>query len=230
MIQCPECGREISGKAKKCVHCGKVLIEDVVPTQFCGECGKEIPAEAKDCPFCGCPIEKEDIQNSAVVEKIAKKVNKKIITAVIAVAVVVAIGLLISNFFRGSLNEDEQLAYQNAVEMKNMMRDPDSFKLYDQMALLKHRDDEGNVDYVYTIFKYGGTNGYGAITTDQAVFKDGEYIMNYGDDPDKEASNYEDQLLVDLDLMFYQLLGDTEEWEWVDIDVGKIKDKMGLKE
>ena len=28
MIKCPECGQEISNKAKKCVHCGKVIIEE----------------------------------------------------------------------------------------------------------------------------------------------------------------------------------------------------------
>ena len=26
MIQCPECGQEISDKAKKCIHCGKVFV------------------------------------------------------------------------------------------------------------------------------------------------------------------------------------------------------------
>ena len=28
MIKCPECGQEISDKAKKCIHCGKILVKD----------------------------------------------------------------------------------------------------------------------------------------------------------------------------------------------------------
>lgn len=30
MIQCPECGYEISDKAKKCIHCGKIFVEEEV--------------------------------------------------------------------------------------------------------------------------------------------------------------------------------------------------------
>ena len=37
MIKCPECGQEISDKAKKCVHCGKVLIEDKPATKAIAE-------------------------------------------------------------------------------------------------------------------------------------------------------------------------------------------------
>ena len=45
MIKCPECGQEISDKAKKCVHCGKVLIEDKPATKVCSDCGKENPMD-----------------------------------------------------------------------------------------------------------------------------------------------------------------------------------------
>ena len=51
MIPCPDCGQEISDKAKKCIHCGKVLIEEVKPQKFCAECGKEIDIAAEECPF-----------------------------------------------------------------------------------------------------------------------------------------------------------------------------------
>ena len=30
MINCPECGQEISDKAKKCIHCGKVFVEEEI--------------------------------------------------------------------------------------------------------------------------------------------------------------------------------------------------------
>ena len=59
MIKCPECGQEISDKAKKCVHCGKVLIEDKPATKVCSDCGKENPIDATECVHCGCPFEEE---------------------------------------------------------------------------------------------------------------------------------------------------------------------------
>ena len=55
MITCPECRKEISDKSKKCIHCGKILEEEVVPKKFCSECGKEVEIDAIECPYCGCP-------------------------------------------------------------------------------------------------------------------------------------------------------------------------------
>ena len=230
LVNCPECNQEISDKAKKCIYCGKVLIEEAQHTKFCAECGKEIPIDTQECPFCGCPVEPEKPEH-IVVTQISQKVrkNKKPIIIVAVVAVVAVIVGLIINFVSSSLNEDEQLAYQNAVAMQKMMRDPDSFRLYEEMFLIKRLDDDGAVECVYTIFKYGGANGYGAITTDEAIFKDGTYIMDYADGPDEDDPNYSEQLSVQLDLLLYQLVGDGDTWQRVDIDIAKIKAKMGLK-
>ncbi|MGN0611905.1 MAG: zinc ribbon domain-containing protein [Ruminiclostridium sp.] len=230
MIQCPECGQEISDKTKKCIHCGKVFIEEVQPIKYCAECGKAIPFDAQECPFCGCPVEEDKPINSAV-EKFTEKAKKNktpLIFIAAIVAVVIIVGLIII-FVGSTLNEDEQLAYQNAVTMQKMMKDPDSFKLYDEMFLLRHYDENGENDYTYTIFKYGGANGYGAITTDEAIFKDGEYIMNYADEPDEDDSNYLEQLKVKINLTLWQISGDGDSWKTVEIDIEKIKNKMGLK-
>lgn len=68
MITCPECGKEISDKAKKCVHCGKILKEDEVPQRFCSECGKAVSLEAQECPSCGCPIEAKEFEKRNYIE------------------------------------------------------------------------------------------------------------------------------------------------------------------
>ncbi len=228
MIQCPDCGQEISDKAKKCVNCGKILVEEQ-NHKFCSECGKEISPDSKECEFCGCPVAESGNQSSAnKLIKIIKK-HKRVIIIAGAVLVACVICLLIISFMGSVLNDDEQLAYQNAVEMQSMMKDPDSFRLYDEMFLLKHYNENGENDYTYTIFKYGGANGYGAITTDEAIFKDGKYIMDYADEPDKEDSDYIEQLIVKTDISLYSLTGDNEKWKMVDIDIEKIKNKMGLK-
>lgn len=230
MIQCPECGQEISDKAKKCIHCGKVLIED--PKKFCAECGKEIPMDSEECPFCGCPVAPEKKENVVVNQVLdnAKK-NKKKLTIIGGIVAAIVLLVLIINFASSSLNADEQLAYQNILQLKNMMKDPDSFKLYDELFLLKHFDEEGNHDYTYTIVKYGGANGYGAITTDEAIFKDGKYVMDYSEDltQNTDDPDWSEKVMVDLDIQGYIYFDGEEEWERIDLDIEKIKEKMDLK-
>ena len=40
MVECPRCGAMVSDKAKKCVHCGEVLIPE--EKKYCMECGAEL--------------------------------------------------------------------------------------------------------------------------------------------------------------------------------------------
>ena len=45
MIVCPQCGEQVSEKAKKCVHCGAILIPE--EKKYCTECGAElVPCQA----------------------------------------------------------------------------------------------------------------------------------------------------------------------------------------
>ena len=45
MMECPNCGEKVSDKAKKCVHCGAILIPEV--KKYCQECGTELETEAE---------------------------------------------------------------------------------------------------------------------------------------------------------------------------------------
>lgn len=80
MITCPNCGEQISDKAKKCVHCKTVLIQE--EKKRCAECGAELEKEATECPNCGCPV--EDMNASDKQEKPQKvevtgvKVTKRV--------------------------------------------------------------------------------------------------------------------------------------------------------
>ena len=40
MIVCPHCGEQVLEKAKKCVHCGEILILE--EKKHCTECGVEL--------------------------------------------------------------------------------------------------------------------------------------------------------------------------------------------
>ena len=102
MIQCPECGQEISDKAKKCIHCGKVFVEEKPVNEEikCSECGAVLSGTDEICPNCGCPVEKvvkqEDTKPQQVEVasiKMAAKTKKIIIGIIIAIIICVGGGI-----------------------------------------------------------------------------------------------------------------------------------------
>ena len=48
MIVCPNCGEQVSDKAKKCVHCGEILIPE--EKKYCNECGTKLEDGMTECP------------------------------------------------------------------------------------------------------------------------------------------------------------------------------------
>lgn len=102
MIQCPECGQEISDKAKKCIHCGKVFVEEKPVNEEirCSECGAVLTETDEICPNCGCPVEmviKQEDEKPQQVEvtsiKMATKTKKIIIGIIIAIIVCAGSGV-----------------------------------------------------------------------------------------------------------------------------------------
>ena len=98
MVECPRCGAMVSDKAKKCVHCGEVLIPE--EKKYCMECGAELIEGMSECPNCGCPVEEQ--LNAQLNEKPQKvevtgvKVTRKIkIIIGIAIAVLILGGVTI---------------------------------------------------------------------------------------------------------------------------------------
>lgn len=55
MVECSCYKGQISDKAKKCVHCGTILIPE--ERKICIECGAELETGVEICPKCGCPAE-----------------------------------------------------------------------------------------------------------------------------------------------------------------------------
>ena len=80
MIVCPHCGERVSEKAKKCVHCGAILIPE--EKKYCMECGAELEEGMTECPNCGCPVDdtigQETDGKPQKVEVTGVKVTKKI--------------------------------------------------------------------------------------------------------------------------------------------------------
>lgn len=87
LISCPQCGKEISEKAKVCPHCNLNLSPQ--SSNICEECGTEYVAHLNACPNCGCP-------NLIIEENKSKgKHKRKIILAMILILIVV-LGVVVS--------------------------------------------------------------------------------------------------------------------------------------
>ncbi len=56
LINCPECGREISDQTSSCPHCG-VPLKSNAEKKFCKHCGESIDKDCIICPKCGKQVE-----------------------------------------------------------------------------------------------------------------------------------------------------------------------------
>lgn len=146
LINCPECGKEISDKAKKCVHCGKVLVEDKPATKVCSDCGKENPIDATECVHCGCPFAEESVvTETASVQNVQvekpKKNLKKIIIPIIAAVAVIAVGLIIYNVKvikpKNTYNEAMELLEKGKYEEADKMLD--TISEYKDVAIIQEQ-------------------------------------------------------------------------------------------
>lgn len=120
MIQCPNCGKDVSDQAQKCVHCGYTLKE--TPPPVCPECGAELEEGATVCKNCGCPITSamESVSTSdapqkvevAKVSAIPQVPRKKILILAFA-----AIAFICAAFgIRAILHQQEEEKYQQMVQ------------------------------------------------------------------------------------------------------------------
>ena len=94
MIVCPHCGEQVSEKAKKCVHCGTILIPE--EKKHCTECGAELEEGMTECPNCGCPVDdtigQETDEKPQKVEVTGVKVTKKIKVIIGIVVALLVVG------------------------------------------------------------------------------------------------------------------------------------------
>lgn len=60
LIKCPECGKQVSDKSDKCIHCGFPLYLDTngkIEKVKCPYCGTENPEHKKECVNCGAKLQ-----------------------------------------------------------------------------------------------------------------------------------------------------------------------------
>lgn len=109
----------------------------------CPNCGLGISDEYKYCMYCGDIIKKKKL-----------KAIKAIIWITI-LAIIVAVGLYLFLTYR--LTTDEKIAVNNVKDLKSMLKDPDSLKLYEDALVLWYTDSQGDFTF-YTYINYGAKN------------------------------------------------------------------------
>lgn len=117
MMECPNCGEQVSDKAKKCVYCGTILVPE--EKRYCQECGTELEEEMNVCPKCGCPV--ENVENSETAPqqvevtgvKIAGKSKK---TMAIAAVVLLIAALIAVAVVQGQKKKDAEEAAKKIEE------------------------------------------------------------------------------------------------------------------
>lgn len=158
----------------------------------CPECDKEISNLAPNCPHCGYPINQEKAEQKVkddiiknlnfklAKEKISKIFENKTAKIIIcSLAILIIIGGVMGNH----IDKYEQQAIDCTEKLASMMKDPNSFRLEDNVLVIYDETD----CYVYIISS--GTNSYGGRVSDISYFVNGEYIGN--DDSDEFESSQE---------------------------------------
>lgn len=96
LINCRECGKQISDEAINCVHCGCPVKKEEKP--HCIECGKELENNENVCLSCGCPNELQKTNNeNEENENIANKEIFIILVGVILLIIIIIICIIFSN-------------------------------------------------------------------------------------------------------------------------------------
>ena len=154
IINCPECGKEISDRAETCIYCGYPLKEPM----------KE---EALKKEVSGKELFKEVLGN------FGRKIGKKGLLIILAAAIVIAVVAVSGK----TLNEKEKYVYKVVAEYKDMLKDPDSLVLRGDILYVK----DSSYD-TFVAFSASGNNSYGTPVTSVPIFMNYFYIGDYGDE------------------------------------------------
>ena len=182
IINCPECGKEISDRAETCIYCGYPLKEPM----------KE---EALKKEVSGKELFKEVLGN------FGRKIGKKGLLIILAAAIVIAVVAVSGK----TLNEKEKYVYKVVAEYKDMLKDPDSLVLRGDILYVK----DSSYD-TFVAFSASGNNSYGTPVTSMPIFMNYFYIGDYGDESG-DFDEIEDKIKMakcNLVVATWRLVGD----------------------
>lgn len=171
MTTCPNCGEQISDKAKKCVHCGAELEEGM-----------------ESCPKCGCPIENDAVSEAIPQQvevtgvKVSKRSKKLIVTgiiAVIAVAISAAVGVQVHK---------KNVAAKAAAEVQKQSEEYGNNLSLAAYSMLSGASDAETCGNLVKQVWYNAIYKESDSKTDKYTKPDGYYVSDFND-ADSETLN-----------------------------------------
>lgn len=154
IIKCPECGHQVSDRAKTCPSCG---IEIAGMITRCPDCGEYIFKYEHECPNCHCAISPSvaSVQESSMPvsvshgegrqltdsPEVAVKKGHKVLWSSLIVGFVIALTIVLLGiyFYQKSQQENELRAYENAMMSKEPAVLQNFLDMYVE-APMHHRD------------------------------------------------------------------------------------------
>lgn len=179
MTTCPNCGEQISDKAKKCVHCGTVLVPE--EKKCCPDCGAELEEGMDTCPKCGCPIEntieteKTPQQVEVTGVKITKKSKKIIVIATIAVIVAAIITVL------GVQTHKKNMAAKAAAEAQKQSEEYETNLNMAAYSMLSGASDAETCGNLIKQVWYNAIYEKSDSKTDKYTKPKGYYVSDFND-------------------------------------------------
>lgn len=157
IIKCPECGHQVSDRAKTCPSCG---IEIAGMITRCPDCGEYLFKDQQECPNCHCsinasaPVASEPVPVAPVHYDIApeipeisqpepekEKKGHKVLWSSIIVGFVIALIIVFLGvyFYQKTQQENELRAYENAMMSSEPAVLQNFLDMYPE-ATVAHRD------------------------------------------------------------------------------------------
>ena len=203
LVKCQFCGKEISDKARKCPHCGAVLIDEEVSRIVCDECGAEIPDGAEACPKCGCPVKQvrtEVITRSIDAQEVSKateerisSMKKRFIGPLVAILLIIGLIFINQNVLFGK----DKVAYDIIVRASTHFKNPGSIRLV---------SGELGVQNDCLFCGISATNGFGARSTEYYfIFSDGRILEE--EDPESWYKSTTELNIVKINKKLAKTLG-----------------------
>ncbi len=154
LIKCENCGKEISDKTSKCIHCGTeigMMKGESSESNQCKECGVVVLETDTFCPNCGCPISKT--------ENKSQKNNKMIKLVIIPlISIFIIAGMVFGIIFlmkESNLEKAKDLYKNGKVEalqtLYNEMNDEDVKQMNEYLNELCNNVNE---DYINKEISY----------------------------------------------------------------------------
>lgn len=156
-----------------------------------------------------------------------KTISKKKIIVLVALTAVVIVSCIIVAISSG-LNEYETLIYENCKTLQSKMKNPESLKIYDEVFILKPKDD----DVSFSFIRAGGSNSYGGMESDIIVFADSYYLGTYDyiNSQTEKTFLWKQVCAGYFEYQMHEMMGaDFSAYEYIEIDVDAVRNKLGLK-